>query len=115
MSDKPSSLKRARNTADGSDEAQQHFAAKKGIVKNIWARNQSDAVELNFNWTIENFSLLSQRIDEEICSPEFSSGRDMHRWRLKLYPKGQHSCQGFITVYLFKMANSKKLMVQCQP
>ena len=36
-------------------------------------------------------------------------------WRLKFYTKGQHSCQGFITVYLFKMANSKKLMVQCQP
>ena len=101
MSDKPSSLKRARNTADGSDdEAEQHLAAKKGIVKNIWARNQSDAVELNFNWTIENFSLLSQRIDEEICSPEFSSGRDIHRWRLKLYPKGQHSCHGYIAVYL---------------
>jgi len=110
MSDKPTSFKRTRNTAEGSDdEAEQHIAAKKGIVKNIWARNQSDAVELNFNWTIENFSLLSQRIDEVICSPEFSSGRDMHRWRLKLYPKGQHSCQGYIAVYLARDATLKKL------
>ena len=107
MSDKPVGVKRTRHTAD--DKAEYLRAAKKKKVKEIWAHNQSDAVKLNFVWTIETFSLLSLEVDKEICSPEFSFRRDMNRWRLKLYPKGQHSCQGFMAVYLFKSSNSKRL------
>lgn len=99
-------VKRSRNGND--DEAMQH-SAKKGIVKTFWARNHSEGVELNFNWVVENFSILPQGIDEEICSPEFSSDSDMNRWRLKLYPKGQHSCQGFIAVHLARGVTVKKM------
>lgn len=57
MSHKPVNLKRAGNTADDNDEAE-HLVAKKGIVTDIWARNQSDAVKLNLYWAIGMFSLF---------------------------------------------------------
>jgi hypothetical protein len=42
-------------------------------VTNFWARNQAELIELNFNWTVENFSL--QPTDDYIQSPLFFSHR----------------------------------------
>ena len=42
-------------------------------VTNFWARNQAEVIELNFNWTVENFSL--QPKEGFIQSPSFFSHR----------------------------------------
>ena len=55
-----------------SDETVQ---TSKAIVKHFWARNLSEGVELNYIWIVEKFSRQSEERGQEICSPEFSSGK----------------------------------------
>ena len=68
----PSAAKRTRRGNDDTTEQRKDVASK-----DCWARSQSEIVELNFKWTIENFSFKTEGIGERICSPEFSSGNDL--------------------------------------
>lgn len=61
---------------------------RKGIIKNFWARSQSEIIELNFQWVVEHFSFLTQENGERLISPEFSSGADQQKWQISLFPKG---------------------------
>ena len=57
------------------------------LVKNLWARNRSELVELNYKWVVENFSLKSQKKQDAICSPSFSASNNHSVWwELELYP-----------------------------
>ena len=77
-------------------------------MKNVWARSQSEIVETNFHWVIENFSFQSHEIEERILSPEFSlASNGKLKFRLELLPKGNRDVNGFITVNLMRINSSE--------
>ena len=93
--------KRSRLESDQAEES-------KRLVKNVWARSQSEIVETNFQWVIENFSFQSHEIEERILSPEFSlASNGKLKFRLELLPKGNRDVNGFITVNLMRINSSE--------
>ena len=77
-------------------------------MKNVWARSQSEIVETNFHWVIENFNFQSHEIEERILSPEFSlASNGKLKVRLELLPKGNRDVNGFITVNLMRINSSE--------
>ena len=74
---------------------------RKRLVKNVWAHNQSEIVEINFQCVIDNFCFQLQEMGEKISSPDFSAGNDDKlKWRLELYPNGNRHSKGHIAVNL---------------
>ena len=63
-----------------------------------WCRSQSEAVEVEFNWFIEKFSLRPHKLGSFLKSGIFAdpTGR---KWRLEMYPRGQGT-GGFISLLL---------------
>ena len=93
--------KRSRLESDQVEES-------KRLVNNVWARSQSEIVETNFQWVIENFSFQSHEIEERILNPEFSlASNGKLKFRLELLRKGNRDVNGFITVNLMRINSSE--------
>ena len=67
---------------------------------NIWAITKRDFSEINFKWTIENFSLYPYETEKFIESPLFG-GDGEKEWRLIMYPGGiDEETAGYVSLYL---------------
>ncbi|XP_011305524.1 speckle-type POZ protein B [Fopius arisanus] len=54
---------------------------------------------IKYDWTIENFSFLPQKNNEDIRSPVFCGHNNETQWRIQLYPQGDKSV-GYVALYL---------------
>ena len=72
-------------------------------VTNVWALTQTDQVEINFKWAIENFSLKPSGNNDYIKSSKFFSSIDRCKWWIQLYPKrarASHQNVEHVSIYL---------------
>jgi speckle-type POZ protein len=63
-----------------------------------WCRSQSEAVEVEFDWFIEKFSLKPQKQGSFFKSSLFADPTG-HNWNLDIYPRGQTTA-GYISLFL---------------
>lgn len=79
-------------------------------VTNKWGLTQVNINKCNYTWTINNFSYLLKRTEEELESPCFtiSNGNAVEpRWCLRLYPKGiNESFKDYLSLYLYRKSGS---------
>lgn len=76
--------------------------------KTVSSTEASGAWRMIYDWPIENFSLLPQKLDEFIYSPEFSAGPNKEMWSLDLYPQGnKKAAKDQVSLYL-QLASSAK-------
>ena len=72
-------------------------------VSNVWALTQTDQVEINFKWAIEDFSLKPSGNNDYIKSSKFFSSIDRCKWWIQLYPKrarASHQNVEHVSIYL---------------
>jgi len=89
-----------------SDEARQvvEGAVVGSTNRNVkaWCRSQSEAVQLEFEWFIEKFSLKPQKTGHALNSSIFSDQtNEENRWYLQIFPGGWKPADtGFISLFL---------------
>ena len=63
----------------------------------------ANTLRFNYEWSIDNFSLRREEIDEALTSSTFCTGPDADelQWCLQIYPKGDDgTCTGYISLFL---------------
>ena len=72
------------------------------VPSKSWSRHKSESVEVEFDWIIEDFSLLPHRNGECFYSPLFFDLNKRAEWKLVIYPRGDSEAnKDFVSVFLF--------------
>ena len=88
------------------------------LVENFTAVSQPEIVQLNYEYTIPDFSLLPQKTGEFVLSPPFFSTKHKHlEWQLVIFPYGaDEDCKGYLSLFLeFKAVTEEKGSVVAIP
>uniref|UniRef100_A0A0N5B6T1 BTB domain-containing protein n=1 Tax=Strongyloides papillosus TaxID=174720 RepID=A0A0N5B6T1_STREA len=72
------------------------------IPYDVYYTNQTDVNNFKYIYTIENFSLCSEKTGEKIISPTFVIGsKDRSEWCLSIYPNGRgEKSKEYVSVFL---------------